>query len=49
MSTLVNLAEFLVLRSHNPKVVGSNPTPATNKINELKMTRWVLRVFRGIV
>ena len=20
-------------RTHNPKVVGSNPTPATNKIN----------------
>jgi hypothetical protein len=22
--------------THNPKVVGSNPTPATNQINELQ-------------
>jgi len=23
--------------AHNPKVVGSNPTPATNKINQLRV------------
>jgi hypothetical protein len=27
---------FMLLPSHNPKVVGSNPTPATNKIKDLR-------------
>ena len=26
---------FLLSYTHNLKIVGSNPTPATNKINEL--------------
>ena len=25
--------------AHNPKVVGSNPTPATNQINKLRETK----------
>jgi hypothetical protein len=27
-------------RIHNSKVVGSSPTPATNKINNLRMLRY---------
>src|SRR5260370_13494638 len=31
LSTAINATEWVIFRAHNPKVVGSHPTPATNE------------------
>ena len=35
-STGAGWSSLAARRAHNPKVVGSNPTPATNQIKELQ-------------
>ena len=34
----INMPECYLFRAHNPKVVGSNPTPATNKDKGLQVS-----------
>ena len=37
-STCVKARQISFKRAHNPKVVGSNPAPATNKIRHLRFS-----------